>query len=113
MVDGAPPPDKRVTKPVAAILVEQGFARQDRNRLNILPAGRAALNAPQPHEPVYLRERDGLTTRRALSVRDEPEVQDTTDLRAHWRDDADARKADTEDRRGQARRLSRATRRTA
>lgn len=77
--DGNPPPDKRVTKPVARVLVEQGLARQDRNRLNILPAGRAALNAPQPHVPVFFRnDRHDLTTRPEFAVRGEPEVMTST-----------------------------------
>lgn len=106
-------PDKHVTKPVAKKLLALGYAVQHGDTLLTTKTGRKALLIPIPESPVYLRQRDGLTTRRELSVRDEPEVQDTADLRAYWRDDADARKSDTEDRRAQARRLARATRRAA
>ena len=101
MVDGLPPPDKKVTKPVAALLVAEGWARQDRARLNILPAGRAALARPQPHVPIYFRDDGhGLTTRRSLSVRDEGEVLTSTPV---WDREAEMQRLESQDRRQRAR----------
>ncbi len=110
---GRDAPDKHVTKPVARRLVDAGLASWHGSTLLTLEAGRKALAAPQPHEAVFLRLRDGLTTQRALSVRDEPEVQDVGELAARWRDGAAERLAESESPRDRARRLARATRRAA
>jgi len=76
-------------------------------------AGHAELAKPIQSAPVYLRQRDGLTTRRELSVRDEDEVQDADELKGHWRDDAEIRRGAASDIRDQARRLADRARRVA
>ncbi len=78
---GKDAPEKRVTKPVARLMVAAGFAVQHEQTLLVTKAGRAELDRPTPEVPVYLRQRDGLTTRRALSVRDEPEVVRSSEAR--------------------------------
>jgi hypothetical protein len=60
--------------------------------LLITKAGRAALTAPIPEDPpVYLHERDGLTTRRDQSARDEGEIIDPATLKTFWREESDRR----------------------
>lgn len=79
----------------------------------ITKAGRAALAQPVEEIPVYLHARDGLTTERQHAAPDEPEVIDTHTLSTWWREQSLLHQAQAEDRRGQARRLARATRRAA
>lgn len=83
-------------------------------------AGRKALNAVL-HEParagitvgVYLKHRDGLTTKSGRAVKEAGEVLDPATLSGYWAEEAARRKAATENARDQARRLARATRRAA
>lgn len=100
--DGEDAPAKRVTKPVARRLIQRGLAVQHDVTLLTIDAGIQELAKPKPHEPVFFRERDGLTTQRHLAVRDEDEVQDVNDIKAHHKDDADGKRRDTapRDRRG-------------
>lgn len=78
--------------------------------LVITPAGRAILAQPVPEVPVFLHARDGLTTEASKAVRGEAEVIDPDTLSTWWTEQALQRRAQAEDRRAQARRLSRSTR---
>jgi len=91
-------PDKHVTKLMAAKLVALGYAVKHAETLLTVKAGHAALNAPVhvPDMPVYLRERDGLTTRLELSVRDEDQYQDPDKLHPRWAQDAQDRHQQTQ-----------------
>lgn len=67
-------PKGSVRHTVARTLLDEGWVTQVNDTLLITQAGRAKLAEPVPEVPVYLKRRDGLTTLRHRSVRDEPEV---------------------------------------
>lgn len=71
----------------------------------ITRAGRAALAQPTEEIPVYLHERDGLTTRRGSAAAGEPEVIDFATLDPWWREQALLREHEAADKRTAARRL--------
>lgn len=98
--DGEPAPSKHVPRATATRLIELGLATQAGKVLLVTPAGRAFLQQPVPDTPLYLKQRDGLTTQRALSVRDEGEVIRSTP--AHDRA-AEARRMEAQDARARAR----------
>lgn len=73
----------------------------------ITRAGRAILAQPTEDVPVFLHERDGLTTDAGHAVRDDPtaEVVDATTLDHWWREQAILRAAQAVDKNDAARRL--------
>jgi hypothetical protein len=79
----------------------------------ITTAGRAALARPVEEVPVFLKQRNGLTTTPGKAVRGEAEVIDPDTLDAFWANRSLTGRAEAEGRREQARRLARATRRAA
>ena len=109
---GRPITGKQITYKTAERLVVAGYARPIPHNPVDLPnilaliiitkQGRAALNRPVPETPVYLRERDGLTTEASRSVRSEGEVVDPHTLDGWWQQQAALRKADAQDRRTRA-----------
>lgn len=106
--------DKQVTNAMANKLQARGWATRASDTLLITKAGRAALAAPIPEDPaVYLHERDGLTTRRDQSVRDESEIIDPATLKTFWREESDRRRAAAQERRAFARDLKRSNPRAA
>lgn len=96
-VDGEDAPAKCCTKQTADRLTEAGLAKLHGSTLITLKAGRLALDAPIPDVPVYLRERDGLTTQASLAVKGEAEVMECanfnrTMMSRERRDHANGRK---------------------
>jgi hypothetical protein len=90
---------KTVTTRVANVLLELGFVTRHQETLLITKEGRRALHAVLPEgPPVFLRQRDGLTTRMDQRVREEDEVMSPPDprwaLRAEERRRLDRQEAD-------------------
>jgi hypothetical protein len=105
---------KQVTRAVANRMVLAGFAAVTDGRLRIMKAGQKALNALAPEDPpVYLRARDGLTTRRDLSVRDEAEIIDPATLESFWTTEATGRHEGAQCSRTRSRGISRSLREAA
>jgi len=77
--------------------------------LVITQAGRAALAQPTEDPPVYLHERDGLTTEASHAVRHDPtaEVIDSDTLDPWWREQALLREAQAADKRTTVQQLRR------
>jgi hypothetical protein len=73
--------------------------------LVITRAGRAALAQPTEEIPIYLHERDGLTTRRGRAAAGEPEVIDTATINGYWREQALLRELAAADKDTTARRM--------
>jgi hypothetical protein len=87
---------KTVTTRVANVLLDLGFVTRHQETLLITKEGRSALHAVLPEGPAeYLRQRDGITSRMDLRVREEDEVMRVDKLRPDWASQAE-----------QARRLS-------
>lgn len=80
-----------VTAALAARLCDRGWATRHGDTLLITKQGRAKLAQPlPPAKPVYLRRRDGLTTREDQKVREEDEVQDVREIHGDWSQRAQA-----------------------
>lgn len=85
----SPLPKGTVSALVALRLVDAGWATRYGDTLIATTAGKRRLGDPLPPRPaIYLHKRDGLTTRRDLAVRDEPEVMEAP--HPDWRNHAEA-----------------------
>jgi len=106
-----PSPKGHVTVYMARRLVELGWATRVNDTLLTTKAGRRELNAPIPEGPdVHLRVGWGLTTLKRDAVLEEIVIDPDT-LNAFWKHEAKVARAEEEDPRQHARRLSRRVRR--
>ncbi len=87
-------------------LVALGYVTQHGQVLLATKTGRAALTAPIPEPPpVWLHQRDGLTTHLSAAVFEAGEVIDPDTLSTYWTERSLRRRAAAQDRRTAARRL--------
>jgi hypothetical protein len=102
---------KAITTAIANRLVNRGLAAIVDGRLRVTAEGQRALKVPLPEDPdVYLRMGWGLTTLLRDAVREEL-ILDVDTLDGFWKHEAARAKAEEENPRQHARKLSRAVRR--
>jgi hypothetical protein len=111
---GKDAPEKRCSTQTANLLVGRGLAVHVQLVLLITKAGRTELTRPLPEDPpVFLHQRDGLTTLRSSAAAGESEVIDPETLAPWWREQAARAKHEAADRRAEARKHADRARRAA
>lgn len=105
-----------VRRATANRLAKKGWVEIVAGRVRITPDGLRVFNQPVAETGVYLKVRDGLTTRRELAIHDDgAQVIDPHTLKPFWKEQAELAKAKAEDelndRRKHARQVSRSIRR--